>query len=111
MRAMELTGLTPLMNITGGREEIRIGLVDGPVAVKHTDLAQAKVCPVAHADLAPERDAQSRGHHLRVHQPPDRRHRNVFRARGRDRRVPVPRHQAVALLRPLKPKAQKGEGR
>ncbi len=43
MRAMELTGLMPLMNITDGREEIRIGLVDGPVAVNHPDLAQAKV--------------------------------------------------------------------
>lgn len=43
MRALELTGLTPLMNITGGREEIRIGLVDGPVAVQHADLSRAKV--------------------------------------------------------------------
>jgi subtilisin family serine protease len=43
MRALELTNLTPLMNITGGREEIRIGLIDGPVAVNHTDLAQANV--------------------------------------------------------------------
>ena len=39
MRALELVELTELMEITIGRPEIVIGLIDGTVAVDHPDLA------------------------------------------------------------------------
>ena len=54
------------------------------------------------ATVALERRAQDRRRHLLLHQPPDRRHREVLHARRRHRGVPVPRHQAVAVLRPLR---------
>lgn len=37
--ALDLVKLTALMEITGGRPEITVGLIDGPVAMKHSDLA------------------------------------------------------------------------
>jgi subtilisin family serine protease len=39
MRALELVSLAPLMERTTGRPEITVGLLDGPVAVEHSDLA------------------------------------------------------------------------
>jgi len=39
MGPLDLVNLTPLMARTSGRAEIRIGLIDGPVALDHPDLA------------------------------------------------------------------------
>jgi subtilisin family serine protease len=39
MNPLELVKLTPLMEHTSGRPEINIGLIDGPVAMDHPDLA------------------------------------------------------------------------
>jgi subtilisin family serine protease len=39
MDALELVKLTPLMELTGGSLKVTIGLIDGPVAVQHPDLA------------------------------------------------------------------------
>ena len=41
--ALQLVGLGPLMAATEGRPEIGIGLVDGPFAVGHPDLAAARI--------------------------------------------------------------------
>jgi len=40
-RSLKLAGLTPLMDLTRGRPEIVIGLIDGPVAMGHPDLTGA----------------------------------------------------------------------
>ncbi len=40
---LDLVNLTPLMELTSGRPEIVIGLVDGPVVVGHPDLAGENV--------------------------------------------------------------------
>lgn len=37
--ALDLVGLTPLMKVTSGSSEVAIGLIDGPVATNHPDLA------------------------------------------------------------------------
>ena len=39
MSPLELVGLAPLMRLSCGRPEIPIGLIDGPVAMDHADLA------------------------------------------------------------------------
>jgi subtilisin family serine protease len=39
MGPLDLVNLTPLMARTSGRAEIKIGLIDGPVALDHPDLA------------------------------------------------------------------------
>jgi subtilisin family serine protease len=38
-----LVGLTPLMDLTSGRADIRVGLIDGPVASDHPDLAAENI--------------------------------------------------------------------
>jgi subtilisin family serine protease len=43
MNATELCHLTPLMELTAGRPEVLVGLVDGPVALDHPELAGASV--------------------------------------------------------------------
>ena len=43
MGPLELVKLTPLMQRTSGRPEIRVGLIDGPVAMDHRDLAGQNV--------------------------------------------------------------------
>ncbi|TFZ11489.1 S8 family peptidase [Bacillus cereus] len=43
MKALDLVRLKELMNITTGKSEIRIGLIDGPVATKHPDLIEANI--------------------------------------------------------------------
>jgi subtilisin family serine protease len=43
MNPLELVKLTPLMELTSGRPEILIGLIDGPVAVDHADLARGNI--------------------------------------------------------------------
>jgi subtilisin family serine protease len=40
---LDLVNLTPLMELTSGRREIIIGLVDGPVVIGHPDLASENV--------------------------------------------------------------------
>ncbi len=37
---LDLVNLRPLMSLTSGRSEIVVGMVDGPVAADHPDLAQ-----------------------------------------------------------------------
>ena len=43
MNPLDLVKLTPLMERTSGRPEIAIGLIDGPVAIKHPDLADGNI--------------------------------------------------------------------
>jgi subtilisin family serine protease len=43
MSPLDLVRLTPLMERTSGSADIRIGLIDGPVAVAHPDLAEARI--------------------------------------------------------------------
>jgi subtilisin family serine protease len=50
--ALELVGLEPVMALSVGSPEIRIGLVDGPVAIDHPDLAGANIRPVEGAAAA-----------------------------------------------------------
>jgi subtilisin family serine protease len=40
---LDLVGLSPLMARTSGRPEVLIGLIDGPVALDHPDLAAANI--------------------------------------------------------------------
>jgi hypothetical protein len=46
MNPFDLTGLSRLMAFTAGRAEVRIGLIDGPVAVHHRALTPETLCPV-----------------------------------------------------------------
>src|SRR5712692_974679 len=43
MTPMDLVKLTALMERTSGRAEIKIGLIDGPVAINHSDLATENI--------------------------------------------------------------------
>lgn len=43
MRPLELCHLAPLMELTAGRAEVLVGLVDGPLALDHPDLSGARV--------------------------------------------------------------------
>ena len=43
MSPLDLVTLTALMELTSGRSEIIIGLLDGPVVVTHPDLAGANL--------------------------------------------------------------------
>lgn len=43
MNPLDVVQLTPLMALSSGRPEVSIGLLDGPVALDHPDLAQARV--------------------------------------------------------------------
>lgn len=47
MGSLDLVNLTPLMERTSGRAEIRLGLIDGPVATSHPDLAAQNIRQVA----------------------------------------------------------------
>ena len=40
---LDLVNLRPLMSLTSGRSEIVVGMVDGPVAADHPDLAQPNI--------------------------------------------------------------------
>ena len=40
---LDLVNLTPLMRLTSGSPEIKIGLIDGPVAVHHPELASQNI--------------------------------------------------------------------
>jgi hypothetical protein len=43
MGPLELVRLTELMQRSGGRSEIKIAVIDGPVAVTHPDLSGANI--------------------------------------------------------------------
>jgi subtilisin family serine protease len=43
MTPLDLVGLTPLINRTTGRPEMTIGLIDGPVAMNHPELASEHI--------------------------------------------------------------------
>src|SRR3989304_2488125 len=43
MDPLELVKLTQLMELTSGRPEVLIGLIDGPVAIDHPDLASENI--------------------------------------------------------------------
>jgi subtilisin family serine protease len=43
MNSFDLVNLTKLMEITSGRSEVVVGLLDGPVAVKHPDLVSENI--------------------------------------------------------------------
>src|SRR5438067_1343694 len=43
MRPLDIVRLTPLMELTSGRSEIAIGLIDGPVATNQPDLASENI--------------------------------------------------------------------
>src|SRR5260221_8862453 len=43
MNPLDLVKLTALMELTSGRPEIVIGLIDGPVAMNHSDLASENI--------------------------------------------------------------------
>jgi subtilisin family serine protease len=47
MTPLELVGLTPLMERTRGKPEVAIGLIDGPVAVDHPELASERIHAIA----------------------------------------------------------------
>lgn len=43
MRFLDLINLTALMELTSGRSEIIVGLIDGPVVINHPDLASENI--------------------------------------------------------------------
>lgn len=43
MRPLDLVKLTPLMELTSGRPDIMLGLIDGPIAMDHPDLAAENI--------------------------------------------------------------------
>src|SRR6266581_2894817 len=43
MNHLDLIKLTALMELTRGRPEMVVGLIDGPVAINHSDLASEKI--------------------------------------------------------------------
>jgi subtilisin family serine protease len=47
MSPLDIVKLTPLMELTGGRSEVSIGLIDGPVAMSHPGLANQNVREVS----------------------------------------------------------------
>jgi subtilisin family serine protease len=46
MGPLDLVNLTPLMERTSGRPEIKVGLIDGPVAIDHSELATESILEV-----------------------------------------------------------------
>jgi len=47
MRPLELVNLAPLMQRTSGRAEVKVAVIDGPVAVTHPDLSSARIHEVS----------------------------------------------------------------
>jgi subtilisin family serine protease len=50
MEPLELVKLTTLMDRTSGSPEVRIGLIDGPVATEHSDLANEHIREIPGSD-------------------------------------------------------------
>src|SRR4051794_11259418 len=59
-----LVGLTPLMGLTNGSSEIRIGLIDGPVARGHLDLVSDSMRQISGASdsASTQADGDARTH-------------------------------------------------
>lgn len=57
--ALDLVKLTPLMERSAGRPEIIVGLIDGPVAIDHPDLAGENIREIPGSPQS--RCAQARG--------------------------------------------------
>jgi len=49
MTPLDLAVLAPLMNLTSGRMDVKIGLIDGPVAIDHPEIAGEHVQEIAGA--------------------------------------------------------------
>lgn len=49
VKPLDLVNLRPLMEQTTGSPEIKIGLIDGPVAIDHPDLAGGNIRPISGA--------------------------------------------------------------
>jgi subtilisin family serine protease len=49
MNFLDLVTLSPLMKLTSGKPELKIGLIDGPVATAHPELTSANIREVASA--------------------------------------------------------------
>jgi len=49
---LDLVGLTPLMEVTSGSSDVGIGLIDGPVATNHPDLAAQAVTGIGPSHAA-----------------------------------------------------------
>src|SRR5262245_54688337 len=47
MTALDLVKLRELMQLTSGRSEIAVAMVDGPIAVSHADLARTSIRDVS----------------------------------------------------------------
>lgn len=47
MLALDLVKLTPLMQHTSGSPELRIGLIDGPVVIRHPDLSSRRLLEIS----------------------------------------------------------------
>src|ERR1700744_1139717 len=47
MGFLDLVNLPQLMKLTAGRSEIAVAMVDGPIAVGHTDLARSSIREIA----------------------------------------------------------------
>lgn len=52
MKALELVKLNELMNITSGRPEIIISMIDGPVTINHPDLLGANIRGISETNSA-----------------------------------------------------------
>jgi hypothetical protein len=113
---LDLVGLTALMDYSAGRREIRIELIDGPVALDHPELAADRIEPVADAPGAgctvPSSAACAHGTfvagilsgrrgYLLVHPPQHGCDGEVLYAGGCDGGVPIPDNEDVALPRSL----------
>jgi hypothetical protein len=59
MNPLDLAGLTALMERTGGRPEVVVGLVDGPIAINHPDLTGDTIreVPGKMSELYPDHNA------------------------------------------------------
>src|SRR5262245_58324715 len=64
MRALDMVGLTPLMERTRGRPGMTIGLVDGPVAMDHPHLetAHLREIPTGPGGRCTRADSLAGGH-------------------------------------------------
>jgi subtilisin family serine protease len=59
---LELIRLQGLMALTSGNADVRIGLVDGPVAIDHPDLAEATIVPLAGGGVCDRDDSGACSH-------------------------------------------------
>jgi subtilisin family serine protease len=59
MHPLDAIGLTPLMDRTSGRPEIRVGLIDGPVLLDHPELASHNISDVSRGNRGSCVSAQS----------------------------------------------------